>query len=124
MTFQADLKTLLLSAGLTNIVNGSLPHTPDEVVMTKIGTGLDANETHDGMVYDRPRALILIRAATSATAWVNVALAFAALRKRNFSVNGNRYLSVVPLDSPTELGKDGQKPARHEVSFNVQAVKG
>lgn len=124
MTFQADLKTLLLAGGLTVIVNGSLPQTPDDVVLTKVGTGLDALETHDGMVYDRPRALILIRATTSATAWANTALAFAALRRRNFSVNGNRYLSVVPLDSPTDLGKDGQKPARHEVSFNVQAVKG
>ncbi len=124
MTVPADLKTLLLGAGLTDIVNGQMPHSPDAVVMTRMTGGLDALETHGGEVYDRPRVQIIVRAATFAVAWANATIAIGALRKRNVDVNGSRYLSIVPIDTLQDLGKDMQKPGRHEVSFNIQIVVG
>jgi len=124
MTFPADLKTLLTGAGLSNIVNGQLPHSPDDVIMTRVTGGFEALETHDSVVYERPTAQVLVRASTFAIAWSRALTAQAALRKRNFVVNGTRYLSLKPTDGLVDLGKDSQKPGRHEVSFNITAVMG
>ena len=125
MAVYDDLKAILLGAGLTDVKNGQLPMSPDDVIVIRSTGGLDALRTHSiGVRYSRPRVQIIVRATTSALAEARAQTALNALIKQNVVINGTRYLSIEPIDDLTDMGKDGQKPARHEFSFNVQVIRG
>lgn len=125
MAVYDDMKSILLGAGLSNIVNSQLPMKPDDVVLIRSTGGIEALRTHDvGVRYTQPRIQVFVRATTYALAESRAQTALDALTKQNVVVNGTRYLMIEPTDDLTDLGKDGQKPARHEFSFNVQLIRG
>ena len=118
-----DLSLLLTAAGISPVIVGYLPATPDEVTMIRTTTGLEDEETHDGVVYEHPRVQVIVRSTTFELA-VNIArLARKVLRRSNFAILGTRYLRVHPIGSIGDLGRDDQKPARRLVSFNCQIIK-
>lgn len=119
----ADLRVLLLGAGLSPVIEGFLPATPDEVIMIRAQSGLEDEETHDGVVYEHPRVHVIVRSTTKALAMVIARTARKALRKSNFAIGATRYLRVQPAGSIGDLGKDDQKPARRLLSFNADVFK-
>jgi hypothetical protein len=123
MSLAGDIAFLLRNAGFVHVIEGQLPAKPDEVVMVRALGGLDPLRTHGTEVYAQPRAQVLVRANTYAIASEWVEQAWRLLFKSNIIINGTRYLSIQPIDSPADLGADQQQPPRRMFSFNVQIMK-
>lgn len=123
LSFTKQLRVLLIAAGLDNVFTNGMPDKPDRAIMIKETTGPADLETHDGSVYERPRAQVLVRANDFETAWSDAKTAKKALRRQNEFIAGTWYLKISP-ESLQDLGKERTtEPARHEVSFNLQAIK-
>lgn len=123
LSFAHQLRILLLAAGFNDVYAGQMPATPDRAIQIKETTGPGDLETHDGSVYERPRAQVLVRAKDFNTAWADAKIAKKALRRTNETIGGTWYLRISP-ESLQDLGKErSTEPARHEVSFNLQAIK-
>jgi hypothetical protein len=119
-----DLRVLLLAQEISvPIIVGYLPATPDDVIMIRQLEGLGDMETLEGIVYEQPRAQVLIRSDSYDLAISRARVARKALRRANIGILGTRYLRIVPMGSIGDLGKDDHKPPRRLVSFNVQIMK-
>ena len=123
MSLAGNLAVLLKSAGLENVVEGQLPATPDEVIMVRATSGAEPLRTHGSAAYAQPRAQIIVRAKTYATAEARADLAWRTMFRTNVTLDGVRYLSIHPIDSPMDVGADEQTPPRRLFSFNMQILK-
>lgn len=118
-----QLRILLLAAGFNDVYSSQMPATPDRAIMIKETTGPGDLETHDGRVYVRPRAQVLVRNTTFQSAWADAKVAKKALRRQNEFIGGSWYLKISP-ESLQDLGKErSSETPRHEVSFNLQIIK-
>jgi hypothetical protein len=78
------------------------------------------DETHDdgGTAIDRPRVQVVVHAATTAAAEARAQQCQRALSQvTNRLIDGTRYLRVVPIQPPFDLGPDATGRARW--AFNV-----
>jgi hypothetical protein len=79
--------------------------------------------TDDGTAIDRPRVQVTVHARTYAAADAQAQACHRALARivNQTAADGTRYLRVVPIQSPFELGLD--TAGRAVVAFNVECWK-
>jgi len=119
-----DMMLLLENAGMSTgkLYSNDMPSKPNEIVFIDPSASLSPLEVHSGNPIRRPGFQVICRSTRWETADDNAHIAWAALKVYNTVVNGTKYLAIVPIQEPMNLGKDDNE--RRLVGFNVQVSKG
>lgn len=116
--------------GTPTIYAGTMPDAPDRIVVVTEYSGMSPVWGYDplagvgGALLERPKFQVMCREAPNnyQAGRLLVEQAFqAALKMRNSTLSGTRYLLVSPLQSPFQVGLDDKR--RPLFAFNCDVLK-
>jgi len=108
----------------TDLFAGEIPaHAPPTVIGLLETGGGPPQFVHNQnqRLTEAPSFQVLVRSVDYETARQKCEAIVRALTLRNQILSGVRYLSILPVQSPIDLGRDGNE--RHKVSCNFEVIK-
>lgn len=117
----SDIKSLLISVtSASNIFQGELPDTPDNVLGVFFSGGFDPSFSFDSKQFENPTFQVRIRNKDAVTAMTWAEQVKDALAgKTELIINGSRYISIMQNGDILPLGKDDR--GRTDLSLNFSA---
>lgn len=106
-----------------NLFMTNMPAMPDTCTAIFDTGGLPPTRSHSRAnvnTTERPAFQALFRSKSYETAMQKAMLAYNALNVANVTINGVRYLSITPVQSPFSIGRDDGQRDQISLNFNVE----